>query len=73
MDMSLIDRIYKVSDKDAYEMCRELARKEGILAGQSSGAALVAVKRLAEDVGSGNIVTLLPDRGDRYLSKGLFG
>ena len=73
MDMSLIDRVYKVSDKDAYEMCRELARKEGILAGQSSGAALVAVKRLAEDVGSGNIVTLLPDRGDRYLSKGLFG
>lgn len=73
MDTSLIDRVYKVSDKDAYEMCRELARKEGILAGQSSGAALVAVKRLAEDVGSGNIVTLLPDRGDRYLSKGLFG
>ena len=73
MDTSLIDRVYKVSDKDAYEMCRELARKEGIFAGQSSGAALVAVKRLAEDVGSGNIVTLLPDRGDRYLSKGLFG
>ena len=73
MDTSLIDRVYKVSDKDAYEMCRELARKEGILAGQSSGAALVAVKRLAEDVGSGNIVALLPDRGDRYLSKGLFG
>lgn len=73
MDTSLIDRVYKVTDKEAYEMCRELARKEGILAGQSSGAALVAVRRLADDVGTGNIVTVLPDRGDRYLSKGLFG
>ena len=73
MDTSLIDRVYKVTDKDAYDMCRELAKKEGILAGQSSGAALVAVKKLADDVGRGNIVTVFPDRGDRYLSKGLFG
>ena len=73
MDTSLIDRVYKVTDKEAYETCRELAKKEGILAGQSSGAALVAVRRLANDVGTGNIVTVLPDRGDRYLSKGLFG
>ena len=42
------------------------------MAGQSSGAALAAVSRLAKDVGTGNIVTVLPDRGDRYLSKGLF-
>ena len=42
------------------------------MAGQSSGAALAAVGILAEDVGEGNIVTVLPDRGDRYLSKGLF-
>ncbi|MBR1452015.1 MAG: cysteine synthase family protein [Candidatus Methanomethylophilaceae archaeon] len=73
MDTSLIDRVYKVTDKEAYETCRELAKREGILAGQSSGAALAAVRRLAEDVGEGNIVTVLPDRGDRYLSKGLFG
>jgi len=73
MDTSLIDRVYKVTDREAYETCRELARKEGILAGQSSGAALAAVRKLASDVGSGNIVTVLPDRGDRYLSKGLFG
>ena len=73
MDTSLIDRVYKVTDKEAYETCRELAKREGILAGQSSGAALVAVRRLAEDVREGNIVTVLPDRGDRYLSKGLFG
>ncbi|MBR6911823.1 MAG: pyridoxal-phosphate dependent enzyme, partial [Candidatus Methanomethylophilaceae archaeon] len=73
MDTSLIDRVYKVTDKEAYETCRELAKREGILAGQSSGAALAAVRRLAEDVREGNIVTVLPDRGDRYLSKGLFG
>lgn len=72
MDTSLIDRVYKVGDEEAYSMCRRLALKEGILAGQSSGAALVAVEHLAEDVGEGNIVTVLPDRGDRYLSKGLF-
>ena len=72
MDMSLVDRVYKIADKDAFAMCRELAKKEGILAGQSSGAALAAVRMLAEDVGKGSIVTILPDRGDRYLSKGLF-
>ncbi|MBR1888429.1 MAG: cysteine synthase family protein [Candidatus Methanomethylophilus sp.] len=72
MDMSLVDRVYKIADRDAFEECRLLAKKEGILAGQSSGAALVAVRRLAEDVGKGNIVTVFPDRGDRYLSKGLY-
>lgn len=72
MDTSLVDRVYKVTDAEAYAMCRELAKKEGILAGQSSGAALAAVRKLAEDVGKGNIVTVFPDRGDRYLSKGLF-
>ncbi len=72
MDTSLIDMVYKVSDSEAFDMCRRLALREGVLAGQSSGAALVAVKRLAEDVGKGSIVTILPDRGDRYLSKGLF-
>ncbi len=73
MDVSLVDRVYKIADREAYDTCRELAKVEGILAGQSSGAALAAVRHLAEDVGEGNIVTVLPDRGDRYLSKGLFG
>ncbi|MBR7006500.1 MAG: cysteine synthase family protein [Candidatus Methanomethylophilaceae archaeon] len=72
MDVSLIDRVYKVTDEEAFDTCRKLARREGIMAGQSSGAALAAVGILAEDVGEGNIVTVLPDRGDRYLSKGLF-
>ncbi len=73
MDTSLIDKVFKVRNQDAYTMCRELARKEGVIAGQSSGAAMVAVKMLSETIDSGNIVTIFPDRGDRYLSKGLFG
>ncbi len=72
MNTDLIDKVIKVKDSDAYEMCRKLARKEGILAGQSSGAALKAATVLAEQIEEGNIVTVFPDRGDRYLSKGLF-
>ena len=52
---------------------RKLAKHEGILAGSSSGAALAAALRLAARIDKGNIVTVFPDRGDRYLSKGLFG
>ncbi len=73
MDTSLIDLVFKVSDQEAFSMCRELARKEGIIAGQSSGAAMAAVMKLSRTIDSGNIVTVFPDRGDRYLSKGLFG
>ena len=72
MDTSLVDKVIKIKDSDAFAMCRKLARREGILAGQSSGAAMVAVQKLAEEVGHGNIVTVFPDRGDRYLSKGLY-
>lgn len=72
MDMSLVDKVIKVGDDDAFLMCRKLAAREGIFAGQSSGAALVAVKKLAEEIGEGNIVTVLPDRGDRYFSKHLY-
>ena len=72
MDITLVDKIFKVTDDEAFETCRELARKEGILAGTSSGAALAAVRKLSEEIDAGNIVVVLPDRGDRYLSKGLF-
>ena len=72
MDVSLIDKVYKVTDTEAFENSRLLAKREGILAGSSSGAALAAARRLAEDIPSGNIVVVFPDRGDRYLSKGLF-
>ncbi len=72
MDISLVDKVIKITDKNAFETARELARKEGILAGSSSGAALYAALRLAEEIDEGNIVAILPDRGDRYISKGLF-
>jgi cystathionine beta-synthase len=66
-----IDDIEKVGDKEAYLMTRRLAREEGILAGSSSGAAVVAARRVAETLGpDGVLVVLLPDTGERYLSKG---
>lgn len=72
MDISLVDRVIKVTDAEAFEKTRLLASREGILAGSSSGAALAASLKLAEMIDRGNIVTVFPDRGDRYLSKGLF-
>lgn len=72
MDMTLVDDVIKISDDEAFDASRKLAVKEGILAGSSSGAALVAALKLAQTIDHGNIVTVFPDRGDRYLSKGLF-
>ncbi len=73
MDMSLVDIVIKVSDKEAFESARELARKEGIIAGSSSGAVLATEKKLIEQYGAkGNIVLIFPDRGDRYFSKNLY-
>ena len=72
MDITLVDKVIKVTDTEAFDTSRKLALKEGILAGTSSGAALSAALRLAEEIETGNIVVVFPDRGDRYLSKGLF-
>ena len=72
MDMSLVDRVIKINDDDAFGGARELAAREGIFAGSSSGAALAAAKKLAASGARGNIVIILPDRGDRYFSKGLY-
>ena len=72
MDISLVDKVIKVTDTEAFETSRLLAAKEGILAGTSSGAALSAALRLADEIESGNIVVVFPDRGDRYISKGLY-
>ena len=72
MDMAYVDRVIKVTDDEAFAASRLLAAREGILAGSSSGAALAAALKLAAQLERGNIVVVFPDRGDRYLSKGLF-
>ncbi len=72
MDMSLVDEVVKINDTESFEMARMLAAKEGIFAGSSSGAVLAAALKLIQKGVSGNIVIILPDRGDRYFSKNLY-
>ncbi len=74
LDTAVYDRIMTVTDQDAYEMGRMMARKEGYLVGISSGAALWAACQIArEQKGQGkHIVVILPDTGERYLSTPLF-
>jgi cysteine synthase len=67
-----VDRTIYVKDPDAIGMARQLAKKEGIFAGMSSGAAMWAAIEHAKGMENGTMVVLLPDRGDRYLSTGLF-
>ena len=74
LDLSLVDRVERVSDEEAVSMARRLMREEGILAGISCGAAATAALRLAreEDMAGKTIVVVLPDSGERYLSSVLF-
>ena len=72
MDMSLVDKVIKINDEEAFNTARLLAKTEGVIAGSSSGAAMAAVLKLIESGAKGNIVTVFPDRGDRYFSTGLF-
>ncbi len=72
MDMNLVDKVIKVTDAEAFEMSRKLASEEGIIAGSSSGAAMAAVIKLSREVKNVNIVTIFPDRGDRYFSANLY-
>ncbi len=70
MDLSLVDDVIQVSDGNAFQMARRLAREEGILAGGSSGTAVYAALKVAEKMERDEmIVTLLPDTGRNYLSK----
>ena len=74
LDLSLVDRVERVSDEEAVSMARRLAREEGILAGISCGAATVAALRLAREpeMAGKTVVVVLPDSGERYLSSVLF-
>ena len=73
LDLSVVDRVERVSSVDAIETARRLAREEGILGGISCGAATVAAIRLAQDpaFAGKTIVVVLPDSGERYLSSAL--
>jgi cysteine synthase B len=68
-----VDRVMDVSQKEATEMARQLAKVEAVFAGMSSGGAAAAAIRLAKEIDSGVIVFITCDRGDRYLSSDLFG
>ncbi|MEO0249802.1 MAG: cysteine synthase A [candidate division WOR-3 bacterium] len=74
LDLSLVDRVETVSNEEAIEMARRLAREEGILSGISCGAAVTAAVRIAKEPESAGktIVVVLPDAGERYLSTALF-
>ena len=74
LDLELIDAVEKVSNEDAIAMSHRLMKEEGLLAGISSGAAVVAAKRLAErpENADKNIVVILPSSAERYLSSALF-
>src|ERR1700687_4961353 len=71
MDLSVVDRVEVVDDKESFLMARRLTREEGILIGGSGGAALVAAMRVAEEIDDPEalVVVLLPDTGRNYLSK----
>lgn len=71
-DASAVDRMIEVTQQEAEAMMRRLGREEGIFCGVSSGGAVAAALRLSQEVSDAVIVTIICDRGDRYLSTGLF-
>jgi cysteine synthase B len=72
-DPKRVDTVLDISQEEAEETCRQLAKQEGIFAGVSSGGAAAAALRVAKEIKEGVIVFIVCDRGDRYLSSNLFG
>lgn len=74
LDQGIYDEVIVVSDEEALQTARDLASKEGLMCGVSSGTNVAAAKRLAKKLGPGKtVVTVLPDTGERYFSTPLFG
>ena len=71
-DPSKIDETVKIETEAAYEMARQIIRKESIFVGMSSGAAMVAATETAKKIDKGTMVVVFPDRGEKYLSTPLF-
>lgn len=71
-DSGIMERKLTVDSEAAFEMASLLAKKEGVFVGLSSGAAVAGALRVGEEMEKGVIVTVLPDRGDRYLSTGVY-
>jgi cysteine synthase B len=71
-DARKVDRHIMIETEDAFDLARRIAREEGIFVGMSSGAALWAARKVAEEIEAGTIVTIFPDRGEKYLSTALF-
>lgn len=71
-DTSIIDISEMIESEEAFEMSRKIIKNEGIFAGMSSGAAMLAAYRIAKKIESGNIIVIFPDRAEKYLSTALF-
>jgi len=72
-DVSVCDEVIMVTDEDAFETVKQLAAKEGVLAGSSGGAAVYAALQVARRLGTGKrVATIIPDSAERYLSKRIF-
>ena len=73
LNQNIYDDIYIVSDEEALQTAKDLARKEGLMCGISSGTNVAAALKLAEKLGKGKtVVTILPDTAERYFSTPLF-
>lgn len=73
LNLEIVDKIEKITNEEAFEACRSMAKKEGILVGISSGAALCAALKTAKKLGKGKkVLFIAPDSGERYLSMDLF-
>lgn len=71
-DPSYLDEIIRISDEDAFSMAKRLAREEGIFSGMSAGAAFHVAVEVAKTLQEGLIVTIIPDRGEKYISTTLY-